>query len=31
VFERGKLALDGPRDEVIAKLRGDGKASHAQV
>jgi ATP-binding cassette subfamily C protein LapB len=31
VFERGKLALDGPRDEVIAKLRGDGKASNAQV
>ena len=32
VFERGKLALDGPRDQVLARLRGgDGKASNAPV
>lgn len=33
VFEKGKLALDGPRDQVLARLRGggDGKASHAPV
>ena len=32
VFDKGKLALDGPRDQVLARLRGgDGKASHAPV
>lgn len=32
VFEKGKLALDGPRDQVLARLRGgDGKASNAPV